>query len=160
PAGWERKGGGASKFLSCRFQSGGAKIRVVADVAGSALGDIANMGGGAMEMAGDMLESDEIAEELSPVAQVHQVSIEQASEELGELDIKTTETIKTGFGDTRKSEFTVAGALGSKTHGMLATALGLNHRIRVICTCNDRHWKTLKPAFEEVIASLARGQAE
>jgi hypothetical protein len=159
PAGWDRQGGGGKKFLSCSFLSGGAKIRVMADVGGSALGDIAKSGGG-LGMAGDMLGTDELDEELTAEAQVHHVTLDQASEDLGEIDVKSTETVTSGFGPTRVSEFTCAAALGSKTHGMIATALAMNHRIRVICTCNERHWETLKPAFEEVIASVARGQAE
>jgi hypothetical protein len=106
-----------------------------------------------------MLSAEE-AEELEPVAQVHEVSIAQASDELKGLDIKNTETIQTGFGKTRVSEFTASGAMGSSVHGILATALGMNHRIRVTCTCSESHWESMKPVFNEVITSIARGKAE
>jgi hypothetical protein len=162
PAGWEQNGGGGRKFYSCAFQKGGAEIRILADIAGSAVGDIA---GARNRMAG--LDSGtsgidkELAEELAPVAQVHEkMTIPQASEDLGELTVKATETIRTGFGDTRRSEFACSSTFGAERHGYLVTALGLNHRIRVICTCPESNWATLKPAFDDVINSLAKGQPE
>jgi hypothetical protein len=159
PEGWTRNGGGAAKFHGCAFESGSARIRLMADISGSAVGDIAKSAGA---MAGlDNADIDpELAEELAPVAQVHEMSLVQAEEDLGELDVIATETIQTGFGDTRRSEFTVAGSLGGQTHGYLVTALGHDKRIRVVCTCPEKFWTQLKPVFDEVIGSLERGQVE
>lgn len=152
PAGWTRNGGGGKKFYNCEFTSGPAKIRIETDLSGSLLGDIA---GAAAQGMGD-----DLPEELSPVAQVHEHSLELASLDLGEMDVKATETIQTGFGETRRSEFTASGSLGSTTHGYLVTALGQDKRIRVTCTCPEKHWEKLQPAFDEVIKSLARGIRE
>ncbi len=160
PAGWEQNGGGGKTFYGCEFQKGAAKIRIMPDTSGSAIADMMGAGNQMMGIDSGALGMDaEAAEELTPVARVHQeLSLRQASDDLGELDVKSTETIQTGFGDTRKSEFTCSGTFGGTTHGYLVTALGLDKRIRVICTCPESNWETLKPAFDQVISSLARGQ--
>ena len=158
PAGWEQKRGTAKNFRSVQFSSGPAKIRVLGDVSGSLVGDIASGGQAGSELQ-DALPED-MADEYSAVAQVHEeMSLRQLSDELGELDVKSTETIESGLGDARKSEFTVSGTLGS-THGYVVTALGHNKRVRVICTCPEKHWETLKPVYDEVVGSIARGQRE
>lgn len=159
PEGWTRKGGGGAKFYNCAFESGPARIRVMADIAGSAMGDIAQSAGGMMGLDDLGLDS-ELAQELSPVAQVHEMSLQQAQNDLGDLQVVATETIRTGFGDTRRTEFTVAGSLRGTTRGYLVTALGHDQRIRVLCTCPERYWPQLQGVFDEVIGSLERGQVE
>ncbi len=159
PEGWTRKGGGGAKFYSCAFESGSARIRLMSDIAGSAMGDIAQSAGGMMGLDDLGLDS-ELAQELSPVAQVHEMSLQQAQNDLGDLQVVATETIRTGFGDTRRTEFTVAGSLRGTTRGYLVTALGHDQRIRVLCTCPERYWPQLQGVFDEVIGSLERGQVE
>jgi hypothetical protein len=46
--------------------------------------------------------------------------------------------------------------MGGKVYGYRATFLGGDRRIEVICSCPSTNWKTLKPAFEKVIAGLRR----
>jgi hypothetical protein len=151
PKGWEQKRGTAKKFRSVAFHSGPAKIRVLADVSGSL-------------MAGPNpnIVDEDMPEELTPVAGIHQeVSIPQFKDEVGEgLDVKDTKTIDTGFGDTRISEFTYSGTLGGATHGYLVTALGHDKRVRVICTCPDKVWNELQPAYDEVVKSMGPGRRE
>jgi hypothetical protein len=159
PASWEQERGTAKKFRSVAFESGAARIRVLADVKGSLIGDIA--GGGQAGAAFRESLPDDVAEEISPVAQVHEeMSLPQLEEEFNELDVKSTETIQTGFGETRLSEFAGSGTLGGTTHGYLATALGHDKRVRVICMCPEKYWETLKSAFDEVIESMGPGQRE
>jgi len=150
PDGWEQKRGTAKKFRSVAFSSGPAKIRVLADVTGSLMAGPGASG-----------ETEEVPEEFTAVAVIHEeLSLDQLSDELGELDVKSTDMLQTGFGNTRRSEFTVSGTLGGATHGYIVTALGHDKRVRVICTCPDKHWKSLKPAFDEVIESMGPGQRE
>jgi hypothetical protein len=158
PSDWDLKSGGpggSKGFLGCRFQKGGATLRIEASLVGSLFGDMARAGGQRMG-----LDADEIDPELTPVGVAHKLSIERVTEDLGELDVKSTDTVQTGLGDTRISEFTYSGTFGAQTHGYLATALGHEKGIRVICTCPEKDWETLKPAFEKVIKSLDRGQVE
>lgn len=150
PDGWEQKRGTAKKFRSVAFQSGPAKIRVLGDVTGSL-----------MAGPGSSMETEDVPEELTAVAQIHEeLTLKQLSDELGELDVKSTDMLQTGFGNTRRSEFTVSGTLGGTTHGYVVTALGHDKRVRVISTCPDKHWKSLKPAFDKVVESMGPGQRE
>jgi len=150
PDGWEQKRGTAKKFRSVAFHSGPAKIRVLADLTGSLVAG-----------PGASMEDEDVPEELTAVAAVHQDwTLKQLSDELGELDVKSTDMLQTGFGNTRRSEFTVSGTLGGATHGYVVTALGHDKRVRVICTCPDKHWKSLQSAFDEVIESMGPGQRE
>jgi hypothetical protein len=157
PSGWDRSGGpgGSKGFLGCRFQEGGATIRIEASLVGSLFGDMARAGSNSMG-----IDPDEIDPELTPVGVAHTLSIERVTEDLGELDIKSTETVRTGLGDTRISEFTYSGTFGAESHGYLATALGRQKGVRVTCTCPEKDWKTLKPAFDKVLGSLATGRVE
>jgi len=78
PASWEQKRGTAKKFRSVAFHSGPAKIRVLGDVTGSL-----------MAGPGASMEDDEVPEELTAVAAVHEeLTMKQLSAELGELDVK------------------------------------------------------------------------
>lgn len=150
PDGWEQKRGTAKEFRSVAFESGAAKIRVLADLTGSLVAG-----------PGASMETEDVPEELTAVAEVHEeFTLKQLSDELGELDVKSTDMLQTGFGNTRRSEFTVSGTLGGATHGVVVTALGHDKRVRVICTCPDKQWKALKPGFDEVIQSMGPGQQE
>ena len=150
PDGWEQKRGTAKTFRSVAFSSGPAKIRVLADLTGSLVAG-----------PGASMETEEVPEELTAVAAVHEeFTLRQLSDELGELDVKSTDMLQTGFGNTRRSEFTYAGTLGGETRGYVVTALGHDKRVRVICTCPDKNWKELKSAFDEVIESMGPGQRE
>ncbi|MHC4401766.1 MAG: hypothetical protein ACYTG0_19005, partial [Planctomycetota bacterium] len=162
PAGWSQNGGGGRKFISCLWESGSATIRVMADVKGSAVADIARSGGMGGIMGGDVGGMDLGGEaEISPVEVVHtNLTIPEAKDDLGEIEVKNTEEIETGFGTSVRSEFTASGTFGSSIHGYLVTALALNHRIRVICTCDEDDWSKIKPAFEEVIKSVKVGTPE
>ncbi len=160
PKGWKQNGGKAKKFHSCAFEKGPARIRLRADIAGSAMGDVAQAAAGQMTGPDGLPLDPKLAEELAPVAQIHEMTVEQAEIDLGEIDVGTTDTVRTGFGDTRRSEISYSGTFGGTTRGYLVTALGRDHRFRLLCTCPEKHWATLKPAFEEVILSLGRGQPE
>ena len=60
PAGWEQKRGTAKKFRSVLFQSGPAKIRVLADITGS------------LVAGPNPQATEDVPEELTPVAAVHE----------------------------------------------------------------------------------------
>jgi hypothetical protein len=149
PADWETKGGGRG-FHKASFKSGPASIVLLAKVDGSLLGDI----------AGGRMAGDDVPEELTAEAQVHELYLRQAEEDFGNYEEKDAEVIKTDLGNGRISEFTASGAFGEKVRGFRATVLAHNECITVIAKCPEKHWDNLKPAFEKVINSLGRGEAE
>jgi len=152
PVGWEKAGGGRDTYISAKFSSAGAEIKISASASSSLRGDIAQSQN---QMAG--LDATE-AEELSPVAQVHEEHKGQLEQSLGEYQEVTTETIESGFGEGRRTEFTSSTTFGGGVHGYMATFLGRDYGIMAVCQCPEKHWESLRPAFEEVIASLGPGR--
>jgi hypothetical protein len=153
PDDWTEEGGGKKAYWA-KFTRGGATIRLQTSESGSLLGDIAGSGG--MVVGPDAAPVD-----LSPVAQVHEVNKAAFADDWSNFDEKTPVTVPTKrLGEARKSEFTASGSLGGKVHGYRATVLALNHCITIACTCPEAEWTKLQPAFDQVIASLARGMRE
>jgi hypothetical protein len=111
------------------------------------------MGSAIAGMVGDSLGSQGQAS----VAAVHQREKRDFEEEAG-VEEQGPLAVPTGFGDTRKSEFTGTTTFSGQIHGYRATALGLNYRFRVVCECSEADWADLKPVFDKVIESLSRGQ--
>jgi len=125
---------------------GGAEIRVEADFAGSLFGDIAKAGGG----FGGNSEP--------PVARVHPMGTKAMKDEFSNYQEKEAKGFQSkGMSEGRQSMFTADQTFGGKTFGYRATLLTGDRRITVITTCPADNWKTLKPAFEKVIASLRQG---
>jgi hypothetical protein len=152
PSGWERTGGGRDTLISAKFSSGGAEIKITADTKGSLIGDLAEAQN---RMAGlDPAQADE----LSAIAQVHDLSKKELELSLGEYDEVATETIQSGFGEGRRTEFTASTTFGGQVHGYLATFLALDRRITAVGKCPEKHWDSLRPVYEEVITSLGPGK--
>ena len=149
PDDWEAKGGGKG-FHKATFKSGPASIVILAKVQGSLLGDI----------AGGRMAGDDVPEELTAEAKVHEFYLRQAEEEFGNYEEKDPEVVKTKLGEGRRSEFNASSALGGKVRGFRATILAHDNCITVTAQCPEKHWDTLKPAFEKVIDSLDMGKAE
>ena len=124
---------------------------LLAKVQGSLLGDIA--GGSGMADEG-------VPEELTAEAEVHSFMLREVEEQFGNYEEKDAEVVKPRLGEGRKSEFTASTTLGGKVRGYRVTILGHDKCITVIAQCPEKHWDTLKPAFNKVIESLERGQVE
>ncbi len=152
PAEWEIEGGGRGSYAWAKATSGGAVIRVETSVAGSLMGDIA-----ASQNA--MLGDEVPDEETAPVHEVHLVEQEAFTEEKG-CQEEDPVAIKTGMGDSRRSEFSGSGTFGGALRGYRVTALGRDLRIRVVCMCPESQWAELQPAFDHAIESLAHGKPE
>ncbi len=151
PETWEVAGGGRSGYYSARFTSGSASVKVTADTVGSLLGDIArsqtNAFGG----------ETEAPEELKPVHVIHEMGKETMAEEWSDYTETSLETVQTGFGEGRLAEFTGKSSFGGKFSGLRLTALGVDRRITVVCCCRESDSENLRPAFDQMIASLKRG---
>jgi hypothetical protein len=153
PAGWEEENGGKGTLAWAKFTAGNAEISVDTSTVGSLKGNIAQSMG---IMAGG---PDSASEGRQPVGAVHE-SEKADYEEKETVKEQTPVPVTTGFGDSRKSEYTGTKALGGARHGYRVTALGRDLRIRVICECPESEWASLKPAFDKVIESVSQGRPE
>ena len=154
PAGWTVESGGTSGVpVWAKFENGEVKIRVRSSMGASAIGDIAkNTGGNAIGVPGGDLDED-----LAPAAKVHEFMKEQFAQDYSDYQEIAPKTIKTGFGDTRVSEFTASGSWDSTIRGMRASMLGLNLQYTVICDCPEKDWDVCREIFDRVIKSMSRG---
>jgi hypothetical protein len=153
PTGWEADGGDTPQYSWAKFTSGGAKIFVEASSVGSLMGDMA--GPRAMHVGGDVVMPDE---EHAPVALAHENERQGFEDDEGVTEKKPV-VVRTGFPDSRQSEFTGTRTFGGAIRGCRVTALGANRRIRVVCQCPESEWEALKPAFDKAIESVAMGKA-
>jgi hypothetical protein len=153
PKSWQAEGGGKRGLEWAKFNSGPAEIRLDAGVAGSLMGDASGA------FTGEIAE--ELGPELEPVHGVHAAAQESAEQEFsGYKEVGEIEVIEVPLGPARRSEFTAASTFGSGLRGYRATALGKDKAVYAYCVCPESDWKTLQPAFDRVLLSLRRGQAE
>jgi hypothetical protein len=153
PSDLEAEGGGKGGYSWAKFTSGGATIAVDTSAVSSIVNDIARSGGGMGGLVG--LAPSEGADQSSANA-VHNREKQDFEQENG-VEEQRPMPLATGFGDSRRSEFTGTKTFGGARHGYRVTTMGLNHRVRVVCECSESDWNDLKPAFDKVIESLSRG---
>jgi len=153
PDGWEADGGGKRGLEWAKFTSGPAQIRVDTGVAGSLMGDIAGTLGGSEEGA--------MTPELEPVHDVHLAGLEAAEKEYsGYQEVGEPAVLDVRLGPARRSEFTASSTFGGGLHGYRVTMLGHDKSVHVACVCPESDWNTLQPAFDQVLSTFRRGQAE
>jgi hypothetical protein len=154
PEGWEADGGGKRGLEWAKFTSGSAEIRVDTGVAGSLMGDIAGTLGG-------KTGEEELGPEFEPVHDVHIAGKDWAEREYsGYKEVGEPAVLEAAVGPARKSEFTASGTFGGGLHGYRSTMLGHDKAVTVICVCPESDWNTLKLAFDHVLGTFKRGQAE
>jgi len=139
PAGWKAKGYGLHNRREVEVTGSSATITVKENLIGSLLANIAD--------ASD--RGRPVGDEQSPVAKVHALRRPQDSSSYKE---EPAVTVMTKMGKARRSAYTD----GSK-RGYRATVLLHQTALDVFCECRASDWETLRPAFEHVIESLARG---
>lgn len=145
PEGWEAKGGApsGSGYSWAKFTKGNAQIKVDTGQAGSLLGDISKS---TQTAHGHTPDPDEIVKEI------HEFERDGFADDYSSFKEQLPVTVPTaGMGPAVCSIF-----FADSVMGVRATALGHNHRIRIVCTCPPSNWKILRPAFEKVVASLKR----
>lgn len=148
PKGWGVEGGGKpeSPTSSAKFTMGNAEILVSTDLAGSLMGDIAKSSG---SMYGGDAEP--------PVAKVHPMGERYMKDEFNNYQEREPKVFQSkGLGEGRRSTFIASKALSGKVYGYRATLLSGDRRITVVCDCPATNWQVLKPAFEQVVASISR----
>jgi hypothetical protein len=154
PEGWEADGGGKRGIEWAKFKSGSSEIRIEAGVGGSLMGDIAGTLGG-------KTGEEELGPEFEPVHDVHLAGKDWAVKEYsGYKEEGEPAVIEVKVGPARRSEFTASSTFGGGLHGYRSTMLGADKAVTVICICPESDWKTLQPAFDHVLSTFRRGQAE
>lgn len=150
PAEWKAEGGG-TKLAWASFTSGNAKIDVETGLTGSLIGDIAQSQNTILGV--DPTKQTEGGPDLAPARAAHDFEKPAFIDQTGFTE-QDPVPVKTGFGDSRKSEFTGSGSFGGSIRGYRATALGRDKRVRIVCQCPEAEWETLKPVFDKVIESV------
>lgn len=145
PVGWAMEQGSRkdNSFGWGRFSNGAAEIKITADATGSLL-----HGG----PSGGMNPTEE--SEKIPVRNAHEEYRRFMEDELSGYKEKQPADFRGGMGPVFKSEFIASGGMGGRLHGYRATALSNDRRVVAVCKCPEKSWKTLKPAFDKVIASI------
>jgi hypothetical protein len=153
PEGWQADGGGKRGLEWAKFRSDPAEIAVETGVVGSLIGDIAKSAGPS--------DGEPVLPEDEPVHEVHMMGVEAAEDAYsGYKETGDIEVIDVALGPARRSEFTAESTFGTGLHGYRATMLGRDKAVTVYCICPESDWKTLQPAFDEVVKSMKRGVEE
>ncbi|MEM8945718.1 MAG: hypothetical protein AAGD11_11085 [Planctomycetota bacterium] len=152
PDGWEIKGGGKSGTpVWAKFTSGSALIHFKA----SSTNRLANA-----SMTGRGAEANEVPA-FAPVHLLHIEAMKQAEEEFeGYSETVGPTVMNCPLGPARMSEFTFDTTFGTLMHGYRISIIGFDRGVNVFCICPDNDWKTLKPVFDKVLASIVRGEVE
>lgn len=166
PKGWEKQGGASGAIRAgVLFRRDKATIDITSDLAGSLMGDVARANNNQVESIAGMLPSGMAAnlpKTKPPVEQMHVAAGRALAKRFEGFAEQPLRELRSPLGEARYSEWTAddSGFLRKgKLHGYRVTILGNERRVTVLCQCPDGDWKTLKPAFERVIASLAPGGA-
>jgi hypothetical protein len=136
PKGWDSREQGIKDRREIRVTKFGASINVKENLTGSLIGDIANAAN----------QGKQVDDERSPVAKVHEQRKPEGAKE------EAAVTVTTKAGKARRSVYTS----GSRK-GYRATVLLHQTALDIFCECSQSDWETLRPAFERVIESVARG---
>lgn len=151
PEDWSVSGGGGTGGVPpwARFESDDAYFQVRASPSGAAVGDISGAGGG--------MFSDELPEDLEPVAQVHNFQKMKIEVDYSDYDETPGIKIEPPYGEGRLSTFTGGeGLLGSSVKGYRATFIGTNFQFNIIAKCPEDQWDQYEATFKKMIDSLGR----
>lgn len=153
PEGWEADGKAGKRVAWARFESGGAKISVRADAKASLMDDAAG---------GRAADREAPSPEYAPVHNIHEMGLDRAPDEYGDYQETPagTQVLDCPLGPARFSEFTGTAGFAGSIHGYRATVIGHKMGVHVICICPESDWAVMKPAFDHVLGTLARGQVE
>ena len=152
PKDWdvEARGGSGNIPPSVRIEKGSVKIVYRSSQSGAAIQDMsqaqANMAGG------------ELADELQPVARVHDYQRDKFTQDMPNYkEIGPTEKIDTGWGEGRLSIFTASSGFSGTIYGYRVTLLTSQFQWNVVCQCaTKREFVAYQPLFRRMISSTGR----
>ena len=158
PEGWTAKGGGKHGVQWAEFTSGSAKVRIDVSTQSSLIGDITGSFGSAAGLNDPFSEiPEEMAEEMAPAAAAHAFYQKAYPVELAGYKEQEPVSFQCGLGDGRKSEFVARSGIATKLRGYRATTLATNKGVHILLQSTDGNWKTLQPAFDKMLLSIAVG---
>lgn len=158
PADWEASGGGKHGIQWAEFKKGSAHISIKVSLVSSLIGDIAQSANTVAGANDPFSEIDpELAEEMAPVTQAHKIGADMFAGDFSRYKEQEAVAFESGFGDSRKSEFTARAGISGKLRGYRATMLGTDKGVHICCRCKDSNWKTLQPAFDEILKGMRQG---
>lgn len=158
PEGWNAEGNAKDGRQWAEFSKGNCMITCQTDVSSSLIGDIAESAMSIGGVGGEVEAIDpKLAEELAPVAQVHDLKMKEPPPEFKNYKEEDAQTFRSQLGDGRKSEFKASVGLGRKVKGYRVTALTNDRGITIFCYCPEKDWKKMQPAFDHVLESLSLG---
>lgn len=156
PSDWKADGGGQHGLQWAEFSQGSAKILVKVNLSSSLVGDIAGSAGQLAGIDGEEIDP-QLQEALAPVHAAHEVSKELFVDEVAQSKEQEPVAFQSGLGDSRKSEFVASSGIGGKIRGYRATSLGHDRGVHILCRCSAGNWKTLQPAFDQILVSVGQG---
>ncbi len=160
PEGWKAQGGGKHGVQWAEFSSGSAKIRIDVSTQSSLISDISSSMNTVAGINDPFSETPEdIKEAMAPVAAAHDFYQKAFPVALSGYKEQKPIAFSTRLGDCRKSEFTARSGSARKLRGYRATGLTTNKGVHILCQCTDANWKSLQPAYDQILASLAYGGA-
>lgn len=158
PEDWDASGGGKNGVQWAEFKQGSARISIRVSLVSSLLGDIAQSAGTMAGANDPFSEIDpELAKEMAPVSAAHENGKDMFTKEFSRYKEQDSVAYESGFGDSRKSEFTARSGLSGKLRGYRATVLGRDRGVHICCWCKDSNWQALQPAFDQILAGMRQG---
>ena len=91
------------------------------------------------------------------VEQLHKINRESLAAKYEDYSELPTHPFQARLGDSRLNEWTGVGDTGAKMHGYRVTMLTKDKMVTLVCRCRETDWKTLQPAFVNVIHSVDQG---
>jgi hypothetical protein len=138
PAGWRVKDFGLPGKREAEIKGSTATITIAENLTGSLVGDVANA----------LNQGREVGDDRLPVSQVHEM---RRPKDRASYKEEAPFTVMTKFGKARCSAYT-----DGSERGYRATVLMNQTALDIFCWCRGSDWETLRPAFDRIIASLAR----
>lgn len=156
PEGWKAQGGGKHGIQWAEFSYGSAKIRIDVSTQSSLISDISRSQNTMLGLDQPLAEVDpEMLEEMAPVSAAHAYYQKAFPVPLSGYKEQEPVAFEAPLGDCRKSEFTARSGAARKLRGYRATALTRDKGVHILCQCTDANWKTLQPAYDHILASIA-----
>ena len=164
PQGWARHSSASGGIMSSvGYEKSSAKVDVLSDLEGSLMADLSRGPGQMPDLPPGMMspEMEAKMKEMNrpPVEKLHETRKGRVGDAVEHYQERPMQTLNTPLGEGRCSEWSGdAGRFGGGImHGYRATVLSGDRRIIFVCRCRESDWKTLKPAFDKMLVSLAPG---
>lgn len=168
PQGWTSEdvgveGGQASRTI---ISQGDAVITLRSNASASTMADVMNATNAQQQQAREDLQNlpggppPGMAAPPPPipaVEQLHTANRDSLAAKYQDFSELPTHPFQGRLGDSRLSEWTGIGDSGNKMHGYRVTMLTKDKMITLVCRCRETDWKTLQPAFVQIVHSVDQG---